>query len=79
MGLVSHGGVHSSYLHITELIKLVAKNGIQPIVHIFTDGRDVNPHAFIKDLEDFSKVCKEVNAKIATISGRYYAMDRDKR
>ena len=79
MGLVSHGGVHSSYLHITELIKLAAKNGLQPIVHIFADGRDVDPHSFVKDLEDFSKVCNQANAKIATISGRYYAMDRDKR
>ena len=79
MGLVSHGGVHSSYLHITELIKLTAKNGLQPIVHIFADGRDVNPYSFVKDLEDFSKVCNQANAKIATISGRYYAMDRDKR
>ena len=68
MGLVSHGGVHSSYLHITELIKLAAK-----------DGRDVDPYSFVKDLEDFSKVCNQANAKIATISGRYYAMDRDKR
>ena len=79
MGLVSHGGVHSSYLHITELIKLADKNGLQPIVHIFTDGRDVDPHSFIKDLEDFTKICNHANAKIATISGRYYAMDRDKR
>jgi len=79
MGLVSHGGVHSSYLHITELIKLASKNGLQPIVHIFADGRDVNPYSFVKDLEDFSKVCNQANAKIATISGRYYAMDRDKR
>ena len=79
MGLVSHGGVHSSYNHIVELIKLSSINDIQPIMHIFTDGRDVDPHSFIKDLKDFSKVCEQNKAKIATVSGRFYAMDRDKR
>lgn len=79
MGLVSHGGVHSSYNHIIELIKLAAKNKIEPIIHIFTDGRDVDPHSFINDLKDFEKFCATYNAKITTISGRFYAMDRDKR
>lgn len=79
MGLVSHGGVHSSYNHITELIKLAVKNKIQPVIHVFTDGRDVCPHAFINDLKEFDKFCTQYNAKIATISGRFYAMDRDKR
>ena len=79
LGLVSHGGVHSSYNHITELIKLAAKNKIEPIIHVFTDGRDVDPHAFINDLKDFDKFCTRYNAKIATISGRFYVMDRDKR
>ena len=79
MGLVSHGGVHSSYNHITELIKLAVKNKIQPVIHVFTDGRDVCPHAFINDLKEFDEFCTQYNAKIATISGRFYAMDRDKR
>ena len=79
MGLVSHGGVHSSYEHIIALLKLCNKNKVSPIIHIFTDGRDVDPKAFLKDLVDFEKQCKKYHAKIATISGRYYAMDRDKR
>ena len=79
MGLISHGGVHSSYEHVIALLKMCYINKVEPIVHIFTDGRDVDPKAFLKDLEDFEKQCKKYNAKIATISGRYYAMDRDKR
>ncbi|MBP5256939.1 MAG: 2,3-bisphosphoglycerate-independent phosphoglycerate mutase [Mycoplasma sp.] len=79
MGLVSHGGVHSSYNHIVELIKLSAINNIHPIMHIFSDGRDVDPHSFANDLKDFGKVCEQNKVKIATISGRFYAMDRDKR
>ena len=79
MGLVSHGGVHASYEHIIALLKMCYDNKVEPIVHVFTDGRDVDPKAFLKDLEDFELQCKKYNAKIATISGRYYAMDRDKR
>ncbi|MCF0227295.1 MAG: 2,3-bisphosphoglycerate-independent phosphoglycerate mutase [Malacoplasma sp.] len=79
MGLVSHGGVHSSYEHIIALLQMCAENNVEPIVHIFTDGRDVDPKAFLNDLNDFEEQCKKYNAKIATISGRYYAMDRDKR
>ena len=79
MGLISHGGVHSSYEHVIALLKMCYINKVEPIVHIFTDGRDVDPKAFLKDLEDFEKQCKKYHAKIATISGRYYAMDRDKR
>ena len=79
IGLVSHGSVHSSYNHIIQLIKLATKNSIKPIIHILTDGRDVNPHSFIDDLEEFKKFCKQNGAKIATVSGRFYAMDRDKR
>ncbi|WEK83236.1 MAG: 2,3-bisphosphoglycerate-independent phosphoglycerate mutase [Mycoplasma sp.] len=79
MGLVSHGGVHSDYQHITELLKAANQFGLEPIMHIFTDGRDVDPHAFEKDLVDFIKVCKKYQVKIASISGRYYAMDRDQR
>lgn len=79
MGLISHGGVHSDYEHIIALLKVCSENKVQPIVHIFTDGRDVDPHSFIKDAADFINQCNTYGAKIATISGRYYAMDRDQR
>lgn len=79
IGLVSHGGVHSSYEHITELIKVAHSKSLEPIVHIFTDGRDVDTKAFLTDLDDFAKVCDANSAKIGSIAGRYYAMDRDQR
>jgi 2,3-bisphosphoglycerate-independent phosphoglycerate mutase len=78
MGLVSHGGVHSSFEHIVGLIKLAHKNNIKSIIHIFSDGRDVAPESIINDLNELTPILKENNAVIGTISGRYYAMDRDK-
>ena len=79
IGLVSHGGVHSSYEHIIALLKMCYKNKISPILHVITDGRDVKPTTFIHDCNNFLDECKKYNAKIATISGRYYTMDRDQR
>lgn len=79
MGLCSYGGVHSSLNHILALIELAAKHKVQPILHCFTDGRDVNPKSFINDLPIIIGKLKECNGKLASISGRYYAMDRDKR
>ncbi len=80
MGLVSDGGVHSHTNHLKALIDLCAKEEIQNVfIHAFTDGRDTDPKSglgFIKDLEEH---LKQSNAKIATVIGRYYAMDRDKR
>ena len=79
MGLVSHGGVHSSYEHIQALIELAASSGVKTIVHIFADGRDVDPKAMQKDIIDFKQLCSKNNVVIGSISGRYYSMDRDKR
>lgn len=81
MGLVSYGGVHSYMAHIHALIKLAQQEGVKKVyIHVFLDGRDVPPKAALKDIEELDAFCKENgNAKIATISGRYYAMDRDKR
>ena len=78
IGLVSDGGIHSHQNHLYKLCELANKKQVKNVyVHIFTDGRDCNPRSakkFIQQLE------KNLNgAKIATISGRYYAMDRDKR
>lgn len=81
MGLVSYGGVHSYMTHIYALIKLAQQEGLKKVyIHAFLDGRDVPPKAALKDITELDTFCKENgSAKIATISGRYYAMDRDKR
>ena len=73
MGLVSDGGVHSHYLHLFALLKLAKDKGLKKVlVHAFTDGRDTRPKAGLGFVEDLEK-----NATIATVSGRYWAMDRD--
>lgn len=77
MGLLSDGGVHSHIAHFISMLKLANKNGIKNIYsHIITDGRDTKDNiatSFVADLEN-NKI-----GKIASISGRYYAMDRDSR
>ena len=79
MGLISDGGIHSHTSHLMAIIDMCRLNGIKEIYfHLFTDGRDTDIHSaqtFIKKLED--KINEESDGKIATISGRYYAMDRD--
>ncbi len=82
MGLVSDGGVHSHINHLKRLCELAEEHGITNVfVHAFMDGRDTDPKSgiiFIKDLQQhFAE--KQLNTEIATVCGRYYAMDRDKR
>lgn len=79
MGLLSPGGVHSNQEHIFEIVRIVSENGLKPIVHVFGDGRDVAPTSIIEYLQKLQAVCQRYHGTIATISGRYYAMDRDKR
>ena len=82
MGLISDGGVHSHIKHILALMKLANSNpNINKIwLHLFLDGRDTPPQSAIKYLEEIYKnLGTEPKVAIATISGRYYAMDRDKR
>ncbi len=81
MGLVSPGGVHSHCDHLYALLELAKRNGIAEVyVHAFLDGRDVPPKSAQAYLEELEAKCKEIGVgKIATVSGRYYAMDRDKR
>ncbi|MDT0559331.1 2,3-bisphosphoglycerate-independent phosphoglycerate mutase [Ichthyenterobacterium sp. W332] len=80
LGLVSDGGVHSHINHLFGLLDAAYNFGLNNLfVHAFTDGRDVDPksgYGFISDLED---KLKTVNGKLATVTGRYYAMDRDQR
>ena len=80
LGLLSDGGVHSHINHIFALIKMAKENNIEKLyIHAFLDGRDVTYNSaskYLKELEEFLK--KEQIGELATISGRYYAMDREK-
>ncbi len=77
MGLLSPGGVHSHQHHMAVLAKLIAASGIEVLVHAFLDGRDTPPQSAIQYLNDFAREAPGI--AIATVSGRYYAMDRDNR
>src|SRR5689334_1382005 len=80
MGLASPGGVHSHQNHILALAKIVSEAGIPVLVHAFLDGRDVPPQSAKEYLATLSSgLAKLKNAGLATLCGRYYAMDRDKR
>lgn len=81
MGLLSDGGVHSHNSHLYALLQLAKQEGVENVfVHAFLDGRDVPPSSAADYLTELEAKLKEIGVgKIATISGRYYAMDRDKR
>ncbi|HHY82464.1 MAG TPA: 2,3-bisphosphoglycerate-independent phosphoglycerate mutase [Clostridiales bacterium] len=81
MGLVSEGGVHSHIEHLYALVELAKRQGLpQVYIHAFMDGRDVPPASGKATLEDLSVKLNQMGfGKVATVSGRYYAMDRDKR
>jgi 2,3-bisphosphoglycerate-independent phosphoglycerate mutase len=80
-GLVSDGGVHSQQAHLYALLKMAKQNGLERVfVHAFMDGRDTLPTNGAGYLEQLQQKMREYNCgKIATVSGRYYAMDRDRR
>ena len=81
MGLTSNGGVHSSLDHLFKLIEVGKEYGLknQVFVHCFMDGRDTDPKSGKGFIEQVSAKCSENDAAIASIIGRFYAMDRDKR
>lgn len=80
MGLVSKGGVHSHIMHLKALVEFAKREGLKKVyVHAITDGRDVAIDAAREDLKELDEYLKENIGSIATVSGRYYAMDRDKR
>ena len=80
LGLVSNGGVHSHTSHLYGLLDAAQDFGLQNVfIHAFTDGRDVDPKSAVVDIANLENHIQNSNAKIATIIGRYYAMDRDKR
>lgn len=80
-GLVSNGGVHSHIDHILALLKLAKVQKLEKVfIHAFTDGRDTSPTSGVHFIRDLVAATKEIGVgEIATISGRYYAMDRDNR
>ena len=78
MGLVSNGGVHSHQSHLHALIELAADRGVEAVTHAFTDGRDTDPEIGDEFLAQLADVTAEYGTgDVATVSGRYYAMDRD--
>lgn len=80
LGLVSNGGVHSHINHLKGLIDASQDAGLDKVfVHAFTDGRDVDPKSGTGFIGDITDHMKNTSAKLATVIGRYYAMDRDKR
>ena len=80
LGLVSDGGVHSHTSHLRGLIDASQEYGLEKVyIHAFTDGRDVDPKSGKKYLQDLENYISKTTVKVASIIGRYYAMDRDKR
>lgn len=80
MGLTSNGGVHSSLDHLKKLIEIGKEYGLtETYVHCFMDGRDTDPKSGAGFISEIDAVCRENGAHIASIVGRFYAMDRDKR
>lgn len=80
LGLVSDGGVHAHTSHLRGLITAAQEAGVQKsFVHAFTDGRDVDPKSGKKYIENLQDYVRDTNTEVATITGRYYAMDRDNR
>ncbi len=80
LGLVSDGGVHSHTSHLRGLIDATQAFGLEKVfIHAFTDGRDVDPKSAKTDIQNLENYIANTSTKIASVVGRYYAMDRDKR
>jgi len=79
LGLVSDGGVHSHLNHLLALIELCRRRGATPLVHMITDGRDTPPRSAMHGMNELDAALDSAGGRIVTVSGRYYAMDRDHR
>ncbi len=79
LGLLSDGGVHSHIKHLKALIDMAEKFEVKAYIHAFMDGRDVDPHSGIDFLKEIESYIKNKPVEIASVIGRYYAMDRDNR
>jgi 2,3-bisphosphoglycerate-independent phosphoglycerate mutase len=79
-GLLSDGGVHSHICHLIALVELAASKGLDPLIHCFMDGRDTPPSSGLAFMEELlAELARIGRGRVASISGRYWAMDRDKR
>ena len=78
-GLVSDGGVHSHVNHLLALINMCEQQKVKPLLHMITDGRDTSPHCAQNYLPEVEAALLSAGGSIATVMGRYYAMDRDTR
>ena len=78
-GLVSDGGVHSHVNHLLALIRMCEQQKVKPLLHMITDGRDTSPRSALNYLPAVEAALQSAGGFIATVMGRYYAMDRDKR
>ncbi|MBX2832816.1 MAG: 2,3-bisphosphoglycerate-independent phosphoglycerate mutase [Rhodospirillales bacterium] len=78
-GLLSEGGVHSHQVHMAALAKIIANAGVPVKIHAYLDGRDTPPKSAAKFLEKFRALIGDADVEIATVTGRYYALDRDNR
>jgi 2,3-bisphosphoglycerate-independent phosphoglycerate mutase len=80
LGLVSDGGVHSHINHLKAILDVCQQQGLQQVyIHAFTDGRDCDPKSGLGFIEDLQQYIDKTVGRIASVSGRYYAMDRDNR
>ncbi len=80
MGLLSDGGVHSLNKHLYKLCQMASDSGLERVyVHAFMDGRDTDPHSGLGFMQELQDAIKGTSVRVASIVGRYYAMDRDKR
>ena len=79
LGLVSDGGVHSHIDHLLALLELCARENVRPVLHMITDGRDTAPSNAQTFIERIQPSLEKVSGRIASVIGRYYAMDRDRR
>ena len=79
VGLLSDGGVHSHTSHLFALMRMAKKEGVKPVVHVITDGRDTAPSSAKHYMDMLQEVLDECDGEVATICGRFYAMDRDNR
>jgi 2,3-bisphosphoglycerate-independent phosphoglycerate mutase len=79
IGLFGDGGVHSYSGHLYAILQLAAQKGIEPVIHIITDGRDTPPESAIRFTETLEAYLADNPGVVASVSGRYYTMDRDRR
>lgn len=79
LGLVSDGGVHSHINHVLALLRICKEHGVKPVLHAITDGRDTAPKVAKQYMQQILDTMSETGGEIATITGRFYSMDRDNR